>query len=393
MNLKFHSHLSAIGLGLIGAFAGHVAGADVTLHEKMMVEGTGMMAMANMSGTTTSTISGNRSRVDSEITMQNRMARMFARGAGNTSEIIRLDQDKVFEVNNAKKTYTETSLADRRAQMAKALEDARAAQAKQPSPTGMDESECEWSEPKAEVKKTGAKANIAGFDAEQLTVVASQSCKDKKTGAVCDFALEMDSWIAPGLEANSEVTKFYQAYAQQMGLTRGNSRDFSERAEAMFGRYKGIWQEVAAKMSSVKGTPVRSSFAMGFGGPQCAAAQQAQSLPPAPTAGSMGSAAASGAGQMAGQAVGSKVGDGAFGGIAGQIGGKLAGGLFNRKKKQEEAAQPAAAAETAAPAAASSNGLITPLRITTELISITKDGVDASTFEVPAGFKKVANNT
>jgi hypothetical protein len=363
------------------------AQADITLEEKILVEGVGIMAMANMTGTTTTAISGQRARTDSDIQMQSRLVRMFARDAGQTTEIIRLDEDKIYDVNLKKKQYVEVSLADKRAELAKAMDQAKDAQEKQPAPTGMDESQCEWSDPKVDVKKTGQKATIAGFDAEQTTIVASQSCKDKKTGAVCDVAITLDQWLAPGYDGGAEQQKFYMAYAQKMGLS--GTRDANQRAEQLFGRYEGIWKQLATKMSSVKGYPVRSSFALGFGGPQCQTAKEAEqqnaTLPPAPTAGSLAQAT----GQVAGQEAARKAGASAFGGVAGEIGGRIAGGLFNRKKKAEEqpAEEPAAASATTAVA---SNGMVTPLRITSELISVKKDSVSADTFEVPAGFKKVA---
>jgi len=42
------------------------------------------------------------------------------------------------------------------------------------------------------VKRTGAKANIAGYDAEQVSIITKQSCKSRKTGSVCDIALVFD---------------------------------------------------------------------------------------------------------------------------------------------------------------------------------------------------------
>jgi hypothetical protein len=372
------------------------AHADVTIEEKMMVEGAGVMAMANMSGTTTTSISGDRAKLDNNIMMNSKLVRMIARDMGPTSEIIRLDQDKIYDVNVKKKSYTEVSLADKRAEMTKALDQAKQAQEKQPSPTGMDESECEWSEPKVDVKKTGQKATIAGFDSEQTTIVATQSCKDKKTGAVCDVQISLDQWLAPGFDAGAEQQKFFQAYAQKMGFTGSNARDVNQRAEQLFGRYKGIWQEVATKMKNVKGYPVRTSFAMGFGGPQCKSAEGAPpTLPPAPTAGQMGAAAAEGAGQMAGEAAANKAGQSGLGGVAGQLGGKIAGALFNRKKKGEEetaAAEPAAA-QAASTAPVTANNMIVPLRVTSEMVAVKKDSLPGDTFEVPAGFKKVANGS
>jgi hypothetical protein len=332
-----------------------VAQADVTLKEHLAVEGQGMMAMANMSGTSTTAVSGKRSRTDNELQMESRLVRMFAHGAGQTSEIVRLDDDKVYELNNAKRTYTESSLTERRAQLQKAMEQSKQQQEKQPSPTGMDESECEWSDPTAEVNRTGQKATIAGFSAEQVTLVTKQSCKNRKTGAVCDVALYLDEWVAPGFDAGEEVTKYRMAYAQQMGLVNAG-REVTERAEALFSRYKSAWSKVVDKMRDIKGYPVRTSFTMGFGGPQCQGGANTQ------TADSSSSQTP--------------------GGLAGQI----AGSLFNRKKKQQEAAQPAA---PATPMPAVMNGMVVPLKVTSELLSVSKDSLVAGVFDPPAGFKKV----
>ena len=398
MNGKALVRAAAAAFGVIACMAVFTtAHADVTIEEKMIVEGAGMMAMANMSGTTTTSISGNRAKMDNNIVMNSKLVRMFARDMGPTSEIIRLDQDKIYDVNLKKKSYTEVSLADKRAEMTKAMDQAKQAQEKQPAPTGMDESECEWSDPKVEVKKTGAKATIAGFDSEQTTIIATQSCKDKKTGAVCDVQIALDEWLAPGFDAGAEQQKFYKAYAEKMGFVGSNARDVNQRAEQLFGRYKGIWQEVAAKMKNVKGYPVRTSFAMGFGGPQCASAEGAPpTLPPAPTAGQIGAAAAEGAGQMAGEAAANKAGQSGLSGVAGQLGGKIAGALFNRKKKGEEPAAAeasASTAQTASTAPVTANNMIVPLRVTSEMVSVKKDALPADTFEVPAGFKKVSNGS
>jgi hypothetical protein len=362
MNRTTCIKIAAFGSTSFAVLALNVARADVTVQERIAVEGTGLMSMANMSGTSTTSISGQRSRIDSDLQMESRLVRMFARGVGQSTDIVRLDDDKVYELNMKKKQYKESSLTERRAQLAQAAEQARQAQEKQPAPTGLDESQCEWSDPQVDVNKTGAQATIAGFDAQQVTVVAKQSCKDRKTGAVCDIALSLDEWVAPGFVLGEEVTKFNMAYAQQMGLTN-SGRDVTERAEALFGRYKGAWSKVADKMRDIKGYPVKTSFAFGVGGQQC-----------------QGDPNAGGANQSANS--GGTSATHTPGGIAGQI----AGSLFGRKRKQQEAASP----EAVTPAPAAMNGMVVPLRVSSELVSISKDPLSASTFEVPAGFKKVS---
>lgn len=354
MTLPRKESVRALLGGAIAMILCSAVQADVTVEERMSVSGAGMMKMANMSGTTITSISGQRARTDSNLQFESGMMRMLARGAGQATEIVRLDQDKMYSVDAKKKTYTETTFAERRAQMQQAMEKMREGQASQQQATsGVDESQCEWSDPKAEVIRGGEKATLAGFQAERVTVTATQSCTDKKTGQVCDFGLVMDQWIAPGFEASAEAQEYHRAYAEKLGLGASTSRDFAERAESMFGRYQGLWSEVATKMRDVKGYPVKMNFGLGVGGPQCQSAQQTQAAggPSGPPS------------------------------IGGALGGAI-GGMFGKKK---DAAPPATT-----PPATLPGGLMPLMNMTTELVSVKRDAIDAQSFEVPAGYKKVA---
>lgn len=331
------------------------ASADVTIEERMTVSGEGMMKMMNMNGRTVTAISGSKARTDSELKFESGLMRTFARGVGDATEIVRLDADTMYSLDHKKKTYTETTFAERRAELQQAMEQMEKGQASQQQATsGVDESECEWSDPKADVTRSGEKSQIAGYDSERVTIVATQSCKNKKTGEVCDFGLVLDQWLAPNFEASEEAQAYYLAYAEKMGFGATASRDFAERAQSMFGRYEGLWGEVAAKMRDVKGHPVRSSFGLGVGGPQCTSAQQtqAQGGPAEPPS------------------------------LGGALGGAL-GGMFG-KKKEKEAQAPAAPV----PAPTMPGGLIPLMSVSTELVSVNTSGVDAAKFEIPAGYKK-----
>src|SRR5262249_34487394 len=99
-------HFSARGLlaaTCMISLASQAARADITIEQRMSVEGAGVMAMANMTGTSVTSISGDKAHMQHDVQMQSRMMRMFARGIGPTGEIVRLDQDKVFELDLKKK--------------------------------------------------------------------------------------------------------------------------------------------------------------------------------------------------------------------------------------------------------------------------------------------------
>jgi len=384
---------SAFILGcVLGAYA-HVASADVTTQQRISIDGIGGLKIANMSGTTTTIISGERSRTETTMQLESKILRMFARGAGGPHvDIVRLDLDKIDHLDVAKKEYTEMTFAQLREQMQQAMSQAGSAQRQEePKPTSIDESQCEWSDPKADVKRTGETATVAGYDAERLTITASQACKDKQSGQVCEFVLSLDEWLAPKFTASAEAQKYTRAYAQKMGLgTATTSRDIAERAQSMFGRYKGIWTEVASKTKDMKGYPVKTTFAFAVGGPQCKNSQQSDSS--TKTSSDKTTSSDNTQSQPTNPAA-----------VAAQIGDKISG-LFHKKSDNPPPADASAGASTGtsgasastAPAASAAppmppmpEGMIPVITMGSELVSVSTATVDPGVFEIPAGFKKV----
>jgi hypothetical protein len=344
-------------------FSSGLAQADVITESSMSVEGVGAMGFANMSGTTKTIISGERSRTDSDMRMQSKLVGFLARNAlGPTTDIILLDQDKLYHVNINKKEYTEESLEQLHVQMQKATEQMNSSGAQRTQPSAIDQSKCEWLPAKASVNKSGEKAQYAGYDSQRVTITASQPCKDKDTGAICEITLVMDEWISPDMAVGSEVKKFYAAYASKIGMDPSSMQDASQRAKLFFSQYKGAWSEVESKMQGVKGYPVKSSFTLAMGGDQCkdSSAPQAQSSPSndSPTGPS---------------------------GIAGAMAGKL-GGLFGRKTSTDTPAASPAPSSTPVPLPPGDVALMT---LNSQLVSVSNASVSADEFAVPAGFKKV----
>lgn len=361
--------LRSTALVLMGGILGFAAGtaqADITIERTTSVNGVGAMAFANMSGTSKTSISGDRSRTDSDMKMQSKIIGFLAHNAlGPSAEIVLLDQDKLYRLNMNKKEYTETTFEQLRAQMQKVSDQLNSSEDRK-QPSAVDQSKCVWLPAKVDVAKSGEKAQFAGYDAQRVTITATQPCQDKETGAICEIALVLDQWTSADFAESSEARKFHTAYASKMGIDISNSQDVSERAKALFSQYKGVWTDVAAKMQSVKGYPVKSSFTLGLGGPQCkdSNSQQAQTSQTDNSSPSPG-------------------------GIAGAVAGKL-GGLFQKKKDTAEA--PAAAAPAAAPAAMPP-GDVALMTVSSQVVSVSTNAVSADAFTVPAGFKKIESKT
>jgi hypothetical protein len=252
--------------------------------------------------------------------------------------------------------------------MQKMSDQMNASEAKQ-QPSAVDQSKCVWLPAKVDVTKSGEKAQFAGYDAQRVTVTATQPCQDKETGAICEIALVLDQWTSADFAESSEARKFYSAYASKMGIDVSNSQDEPERAKALFAQYKGVWTEVAAKMQGVKGYPVKSSFTLGLGGTQCknSNSQQAQT---SQNDNSSPSSSPSG--------------------IAGAVVGKL-GGLFQKKKDTAEA--PAAPPAPAVAPVAMPPGDVALMTVSSQVVSVSTNAVSADVFTVPAGFKKIETKT
>ena len=356
-------------MGSILAFAAGTAQADITIERTTSVEGVGGMAFANMSGSSKTSISGDKSRTDNDMKMQSKIVGFLARNAlGPSAEIVLLDQDKLYHLNINKKEYTETTFEQLHAQMQKMSDQMNASEARQ-QPSAVDQSKCVWLPAKVDVTKSGEKAQFAGYDAQRVTVTATQPCQDKETGAICEIALVLDQWTSADFADSSEARKFYSAYASKMGIDVSNSQDVSERAKALFAQYKGVWAEVAAKMQGVKGYPVKSSFTLGLGGPQCknSNSQQAQT---SQTDNSSPSPSPSG--------------------IAGAVVGKL-GGLFQKKK--DTADTPAAPPAPAVAPVTMPPGDVALMTVSSQVVSVSTNAVSADAFTVPAGFKKIETKT
>ncbi len=362
--MKIGTKRSAV-LAVLCVTLGFVAGiaqADITIERSMSVDGVGAMAFGNMSGTSKTIISGDKSRNDNDIKMQSKILGFLARNAvGPSAEIVLLDQDKLYNLNINKKEYTETTFEQLRAQMQKLSDQMNSSEQKK-QPSAVDQSKCQWLPPKVSLNKTGEKAQFAGYDSERVTITASQPCEDKETGSICEVAIVLDQWMAAGFAESSEVRKFYTDYATKMGMDPASSQDVSQRAKALFSQYKGVWAEIASKMQSVKGYPVKSSFTLALGGAQCKDSQtqqtqasQTDSSPRSPSD------------------------------LASAVAGKL-GGLFHKKKDDADApaAQPTPpVARVDLPA-----GDVALMTVSSQLVSVSTNGVSADAFVVPADFKK-----
>jgi hypothetical protein len=353
--------LATAFIGLAG-----LARADITVEQQITVDGFGPSKFGAMEGKTSTAISGDRARTERQSQFTSKLLRALARGSStNTVSIIRLDAERVDEIDNANKQYTETTFQEMRDATARALQNAQSskAEAQQQAPSGapVDDSKCEWSPARTELKQSGEHASFAGADASRATITVTQTCTDKTKGTSCDFVFVLDQWLASDIPGTLETREFWHKYAQKMNLSGAAAENMQTSGQAVFDRYKQGWGEALKQAGSLKGYPVKTIFAMQFGGPQCKVDSSGSS-----SSGSNGSGDNSSATSVPTSPSSAMS--------------SVAVGLFNKLHKKQEAPPPA---EAAAP------GMVQLFQMSTETVALRTDAIPGALFEVPVGYKKV----
>jgi hypothetical protein len=366
------------------SFAAAVAHADVTVQEKTTLD---VASMIRMHGATTTSITAEKKRDDSESHCEGMMSLVC--GNLHRGDIVRLDRGLTWHLEPDKKSYREDifatpeQLAEMRARLQANLEKMRScpvSQKQQP----IDKSKCEMSAPKIDVHKTDDKMTIAGHDAQRTQATLTETCTNKDSGDVCDTVIAVDLWLTQDkLPGAGERRAFAQGYAKKLGLDDPQGPMRGEFAKFL-APYQAQIKQLTDKSEDLKGQPLRTSLRVLMGGQQCSSTAKMKSD------GSAGGDASSGGNgnpmnnvAQAGKAIGSAL-----------------GGLFHKKKaddSQSSGAAPSdsttAAAPPPPPAAPASPDpfaqYVQMAAFTSETIAIDTDAVPADRFEVPADWKKI----
>lgn len=278
--------------------------------------------------------------------------RMMHRGP-NDASIIDLNAQTITRVDFQKKTYSVMTFAEMKAAMEQAAQKAQNQKSKQGNTQQMDF--------KVSVDSTGKTRQIGGVDTKEMVMKMEMQSTDQKSGQSGGMTINADMWIAPSIAGYQEVRDFNRRMAEKLDWNPSGN---------MFMANPSVSQGMAGmtkEMAKLEGIPVLQLTTMGAAGQPAAgstqsgaqpqAQQQQQQQPPPAERPSLG------------------------GVLSGRLGGL--GGLG--RKKQDQPA-PAASDQTQAQAPSSPGSL---LEMTTELSGFASAPLDASQFDVPAGFKKV----
>lgn len=188
------------------ALSGPALLAEVRTRDKIQVKFEGMLGrMMNMFGgkaaregvVSTNAVKGDRKATFTET----------------TGRIVDLAEQKVYDLDLKKKSYEVTTFDELRQRMREAQEKAERDAEKQ------EERQEEQERPKGkevevdfDLKETGEKKSIAGYDARQVIMTITVREKGKTLEEGGGLVMTADSWLGPEIPALKELAEFEQRY-------------------------------------------------------------------------------------------------------------------------------------------------------------------------------------
>jgi hypothetical protein len=234
--------------------------ADVRADEKTKLEFAGLMGrMMNLFGGKAA-----REGVTSMVAVKgDRKATLN----DSTGQIVDLAEEKIYDLDLKKKNYRVTTFAEIRRQMEearkKAAEEMKKEQAKaETAPPPKEPPQENNLEIDFEVKKTGEKRIVNGFDTQQTLMIITLREKGKKLDESGGLVLTNDMWLTPSIPAMKEVAEFDLRYAKQLfgPMIAGASAEQMASAMALYPMLKPGMEKMGAELSKIEGTPVLTTL-------------------------------------------------------------------------------------------------------------------------------------
>jgi len=241
----------------------HPLGADVRTDQKTRIQFGGMLGrVVNLFG-------GKAAREGVMSTVAVKGSRK-ATTTGQTGQIIDLSEEKIYDLDLKKKSYKVTTFAELRRQMEEAQKRAEAdarrsegdGRSGSDAPAASDPNQKE-AEIDVDIKETGAKKAINGFDTRQVVMTITIREKGKTLEQSGGMVTTTDLWLTPTIAAMKEVAAFDLAYAQKLyGGLYGASAEQMAAAMAMYPMMKQALGRMNTENAKIDGTAILTTVTM-----------------------------------------------------------------------------------------------------------------------------------
>ncbi len=184
----------------------------------------------------------------------------------STGQIIDLSEEKIYALDLKKKTYEVTTFEELRQRMREAREKAEKEAAQQQAKEQKPETAEKADKPQKEyevdfdVKETGQKKQLAGYDAREviMTITVREKGKTIEDGG---FVMTADSWFGPQIAALKELHEFDARYWKQLQGTdaMGMSAEQMASVAAMYPMVKQASERLSKESAKLQGTPLATT--------------------------------------------------------------------------------------------------------------------------------------
>ena len=179
-----------------------------------------------------------------------------------TGQIIDLSEEKIYDLDMKKKTYEVTTFEELRRRMREAREkaqkDAEKDPGKEPEKSGEPQKEFEVD---FDVKETGQKKQLAGYDTREVIMTITVREKGKTLEDGGGFVMTADSWFGPVIPALKELSDFDQKYWKQLQgpEAMGMSAEQMAMIASMYPMLKPASERLAKEGAKLQGTPLATT--------------------------------------------------------------------------------------------------------------------------------------
>jgi hypothetical protein len=234
------------------AFAATMAMADVNVQEKTQVHFSGFLGgVVNVFG----------GRAAREGVTSNVFVKGDRKASINdtTETITDLGEEKVYHVDLGRKTYKVETFDEIRKRFEEQKARAEKEAAKEQKNAKSEKPEGPEYVVEFDVKKTGQKQTVNGFDTHEVVTTITVHEKGKTIEKAGGSIFKVDSWVGPTIREMKEVHEFDRRYAQKI---YGNSLASAEAQMAMLvatnPAFAKAMKTFAEKGSTYDGTPIRT---------------------------------------------------------------------------------------------------------------------------------------
>jgi hypothetical protein len=247
--------LASVAFSLVVLAAGG-AQAEVKTRDRSQVKFEGMlgrmMGMFGGKAMKDGVVSTNAVKGDRKVTITD-----------STGRIVDLAEEKVYELDMKKKTYTVATFAELRQQLKDAQEKARrdAEKAARDEPGKAKEPADKEKAPEVEVdfdvKETGQRKSIAGYDAREVVMTITVREKGKTLEDSGGLVITSDLWLGPEIPAMKELAEFELRYWKAIAPeTTGVSAEQMAAVVAMYPMVKQGVERMNREKVNLKGAPL-----------------------------------------------------------------------------------------------------------------------------------------